>query len=182
MFNFYLCHNPLANDPENSKIYVYHAESPRFFAEMMEISHTKTFNHFAYVNRNKLFIYERGDGYMQLYLLFVYQNLERATVKIDKALKEAVSWYCTALNGVDEKKYGKQSKFKLLQNYNLLTPGLQILYIEGLDKYLLSNDYGVKSFDTPQAMDQFLSNDLKYADIQLAGGNYNVFNPYLKKG
>ncbi|MCK9402305.1 MAG: hypothetical protein M0Q26_02800 [Chitinophagaceae bacterium] len=182
MSNFYLCHNPVMHNPESSIHYVYHEDSPRFFAGLMEIIPANTFNHFAYGNRNKLFIYLRGDGQMQLYLLLVYQNLDRATVKMDKALKEAVIWYCSALNMEDEKKYGKQSKFKLLQNYNLLTPGLQIVHLEGIDRYLLSYDSGVKSFDSPLAMDRFLSVDLKYTDLQLEEGNHNVFNPSLKEG
>lgn len=178
MPQFFLCHNPIAKNPPAWLDYVYHAEKPKFFAGLMEIDPNKPFVPLDHGGRNQLFLYTRGDGHMRLFLLLVFQNLDRATSKLDTTLKQAAGWYISSLNVTDEKQFGKRGSYTFLEDFNVLTPGLCILELPWITKLIVSYEAGIKSFDDAIAMDQFLSKTLGYNNLQLETGNQNVYDPF----
>lgn len=174
MFKFFLCHDPLSVPSENKAGYIYHYSKPRFFAHVLTIDViTRPLQHIHYAGSNKMFIYRRGDGHEQLFIIMVDQNLDRATVKLPLALKESAIWYTSSLNKSDTKTYGKSSQVSLLSDLNLLTPGLQIVHLQKLDKFILSYPDGVKTFDDSASMDAFTNKTLGYSHLQLEDGYFN---------
>lgn len=180
MKEFFFCTNPLVTFKPGTG-YIFHASKPRFEAAFFTIDAVNNVHHLNYPGRNLFFIYTRGDGIMQLFLLVVTQNIDRATTKLDFALKQAAAWYAACLNLEDEKKYGKKSSYQFLTEFNLLTPGLRVLHLEGINKYVVSYPEGVNSFDSLEAMDKFLVS-LGYNDLQLESGHQNVYAPTAKRG
>lgn len=174
MSKFFLCHDPLSVPSENKAGYIYHYSKPRFFAHVLTIDViTRPLRHIHYAGSNKMLIYKRGDGREQLFIIMVDQNLDRATVNLPVALKEAAVWYTSALNKSDTKTYGKSSQVSLLSDLNLLTPGLQIVHLQKLDKFILSYPDGVKTFDDSASMDAFTNKTLGYSHLQLEDGYFN---------
>ena len=176
MLDFFLCNNPTARKPEGMVDYIYHNGKPRFFSGVIELDLFQELKPLDYGLPNKIFIYKRGDGYIRFFLLLVDQHMGRVSSPLLAALKNAAAYYTTVLNMTDENRYGKESSLQFLMDYNLLTPGLQVLHLSKINQYLVSYNGGVRSFDNPQAMDQFLNRELKYNDFQLETGNHNVFN------
>jgi hypothetical protein len=175
MKEFFFCNNPLlVFKPDTG--YIFHSVKPRFYALFFTIDAVTNFSNLDYGGHNLFFVYTRGDGRMQLFLLVVSQNIDRAASKLDVVLKQAAAWHATCLNLEDEKKYGKKSSYHFLEEFNLLTPGLKLLYLEGINKYVVSYPDGVRSFDGPEAMDRFLVS-LGYNDLQLQTGHQNVYAP-----
>lgn len=109
---------------------------------------------------------------MRLFVLLVDEP--RFSKSLYTAVENAVPWYTTVLNLDDEKKYGKRSSYQFLNDFNLLTPGLQIVHIARINKFILSTHGGITSFDDPIAMDRFLSQELHYSDLQLEEGSQNI--------
>lgn len=179
MKDFFFCSNPLVTFKPGSG-YIFHSAKPRFQAAFFTIDALKDFKHLDYPGRNLFVVYTRGDGMMLLFLLLVIQNIDRATAKLDAALQQAAAWYVTCQNLEDEKKFGKKGSYHFLNDFNVLTPGLNVLHLEGIDKYIVSYPDGVKSFDNAQAMDQFMVS-CGYNDLQLETGYQNVFAPALKR-
>jgi hypothetical protein len=177
MKDFYICHNPLYTFTGGITAYVFHAGKPRFFAALFTID-PKDFHPLNYDGRNLPFLYRRGDGHLQLFLILVTQDIDRAGGKLDAALKQAASWHASALNAEDEKNYGKRSAMNLLPDYNALTPAMKVIQLPAVNKYILCEPKGVSSFDTPEAMDQFMTDTLGYNDLQLESGNQNVYDPH----
>ncbi len=174
MSQFFLCNDPLSVPSESKAGYIYHYSKPRFFAHILTVDIvTGPLPHIHYGGSNKMFIYKRGDGREQLFIIMVDQNLDRATVKLPLALKEAAIWYTSALNKSDTKTYGKPSQVSLLSDLNLLTPGLQIVHLLKLDKFMLSYPGGVKTFDDSASMDVFTNKTLGYSHLQLEDGHFN---------
>ena len=171
---FFLCHNPQAVPLENKAGYIYHYSKPRFFAHILRVDVvTRPLKHFHYAGSNKMFVYKRGDGLEQLFIIMIDQNLDRATVKLPPALKVAVIWYTSNLNKDDIKTYGKPSQVSLLSDLNVLTPGLQVVHLEKMDKFVLSYPDGVKTFDDSASMDAFTNQTLGYSHVQLEDGYFN---------
>lgn len=164
----------MAAPSENKVGYIYHYSKPRFFAHILAVDVvTNPLKHIHYAGSNKMFVYKRGDGREQLFIIMVDQNLDRATVKLPLALKEAVVWYASTLNKEDTKTYGKPSQISLLSDLNLLTPGLQVVHLEKLDKFILSYPDGVKTFEDSASMDAFTNRTLGYSHLQLEDGYFN---------
>ena len=180
MKDFFLCNNPLLVFSEGMTGYVFHAGKPRFLAAFFTIDPVKRFFELDYGGHNLLFVYTRADGDMQLFLLIVKQNIDRAIAKLDQALEQAAAWHVTCLNAVDQKKYGGQSRFNFLADYNVLTPGLKVLELPEIKKYVLSYPEGIKPFGNREAMDKFMVS-LGYNDLQLETGFQNVFAPDVKR-
>ena len=178
MKDFFFCSNPLLTFKAGSG-YLFHSAKPRFQAAFFTLDAIKDFKHLDYRGRNLFVVYTRGDGMVLLILILVIQNIDRATVKLDAALKQAAAWYVTCQNLEDEKKHGKRGSYHFLTNFNVLTPGLNVLHLEGIDKYILSYADGVKSFDNLEAMDKFMVS-LGYNSLQLETGYQNVYAPDVK--
>ena len=179
MKDFFFCSNPFVKIKAGSG-YLFHSAKPRFQAAFFTIDATKDFKHLDYRGRNLFVVYTRGDGMVLLVLLLVIQNIDRATVKPDASLQQAAAWYVTCQNLEDEKKYGKRGSYHFLTDFNMLTPGLNVLHLEGIDKYIVSYSDGVKSFDNQVAMDKFMVS-LGYDDPQLENGYLNVYAPDVKR-
>jgi len=174
MSTFFLCHNPLSVPAENKAGYIYHYTKPRFFGHLLTIDFTRSpLKHIHYAGANIMFVYKRGDGIEQWFILMIDQNIDRATVKLPVGLKEAMRWYTSVLNKEDTVKYGKPSQVGLFTDLNLLTPGLQVIHLEKLHKYILSYPGGVKTFDDSRSMDTFSHSTLGYAQLQLEDGYFN---------
>lgn len=179
MKEFFFCTNPLVAFKPGTG-YIFHSSKPRFEAAFFTIDGVKDFHDTDYAGRNLFFVYTRGDGMIQLFLLVITQNIDRASTKLDAALKQAAAWQATCLNLEDEKKYGKKSRYHFLTEFNLLTPGLRILHLEGFNKYVVSYTDGIKSFDSLEAMDKFMVS-LGYNDLQLESRHQNVYAPKAKR-
>ena len=115
---------------------------------------------------------------MVLFLLLALQNIDRATTKFDNFLSEA-AWFTTCQNLEDEKRFDKKGSYYFPTEFNVLTPGLSVLYLEVSNKYLVSYEGGVKSFDEAVPIDKFLVS-VGYNNLQLEMGHQNVFNPDAK--
>ena len=175
MSQFFLCSNPLAVPSTNSTRYIYNYSKPRFFAHVLTIDVSTTpLKHINYAGSNKMVAYERGDGNAQLFIVMVDQNLDRATINLRPAVKDASLWYANVLNKEDAKIYGKSSSVSVLADLNVLTPGLQIVHLQKLDKYIVSYPDGVKSFDDLVSMDLFMNKTLRYSHAQLQDGYFNA--------
>lgn len=175
MSQFFLCNNPLAVPSANSTAYIYNYNKPRFFAHVLTIDVSSApLKHINYAGTNKMIAYERGDGNERLFIIMVDQNLDRATVNLRPAVKEAALWYTKVLNMEDAKIYGKSSSVSVLTDLNVLTPGLQIVHLQKLNKYIVSSPGGVKSFDDVVSMDTFMNKTLGYSQAQLEDGYFNA--------
>lgn len=179
MKEFFFCSNPLVTFKAGTG-YFFHSVKPRYHAAFFTIDATKDFNHINYPGRNVFVVYSRGDGELILFLLLVLQNIDRATTKLDASLSEAAAWFVTCQNLEDEKRFGKKGSYHFPTEYNVLTPGLSILHLEASNKYLVSYEGGVKSFDDAVAMDKFLVS-VGYNNLQLEMGHQNIFNPRAKR-
>ncbi len=174
MNSFFLCINPLSVPPEGVTGYIYHYDKPRFFASIQSIDHESEMKELHAAGPNIVFLYERGDGLKQLVLLVIDQKIDRATDKLDAALKQAAGWYAGCLARQDADTYSK-SKWSLLMDYNKLTPQLKIIELTRFNKYLVSHPEGIFSFDNTDTMDNFLNQTLEYTDEQLEEGYHNFF-------
>jgi len=175
MKEFFFCSNPFVSFMPGSG-YFFHAGKPRFQASFFTLGAGKDFTHLDYPGHNLFLVYTRGDGRIIIILLLIIQNIDRATTKLEASLQQAAAWYATCQNLEDEKKYGKRGTYHFLAEFNVLTPGLSVIHLEGIDKYIVSHPGGVKSFDKPQAMDEFMVS-LGYNHLQLEMGHYNVYAP-----
>jgi hypothetical protein len=174
--SFFLCHNPIGVLPKGCVGYVYHSGKPRFLAGMLKIDPAGTLQDLDYDGYNVLFRYVAGDGIEQVYLLLVAQNIDRATTKLTRALQEAAEWYVDCLSKTDVKMYNKNSQWSFFSDFNLFTPGVQVVHLKITDKYLLSFEDGVKTFDDMKTMDQFLRQSLGFTDVHLEAGSHNVID------
>ena len=174
MSTFFLCHNPLSVPAENRAGYIYHYTKPRFFAHLLTIDFSNPpFKHIHYRGANIMFVYKRGDGLEQFFILMADQNIDRATTKLPVALQEAMRWYSSVLTKEDTIKYGKPSQVALFGDFNLLTPGLQIVHLQKLNKYIVSYPDGIKTFDDSLSMDVFNHSTLGYPHFQLEDGYFS---------
>ena len=174
--SFFLCTNPIGILPKGCVSYVYHSAKPRFFAGMLKIDPASSLQEIDYTGYNVLFRYVAGDGVEQVYLLLVAQNIDRATTKLALALQAAAEWYVACLSKTDVKTYGKNSQWSFFSDFNLLTPGVQVVHLKIVDKYLLSYEDGVKTFNDMKTMEAFMSQSLGHTNIQLEVGNHNVID------
>ncbi len=174
--SFFLCHNPIGVLPKGCVGYVYHSGKPRFLAGLLKIDPAGPLQDLDYDGYNVLFRYVAGDGIEQVYLLLVSQNIDRATTKLTWALREAAEWYVACLSKTDVNTFNKKSQWSLFSDFNLFTPGVQVVHLKITDKYLLSYEDGVKTFDDMKTMDQFLRQSLGFTDVQLEVGNHNVID------
>jgi hypothetical protein len=172
--SFFLCINPLSVPPEGISGYIYHYDKPRFFASIQSIDKDSEFKDIHATGLNTIFHYQRGDGLQQLIALVIDQKIDRATDKLDAAMKQAAGWYAGCLARQDAATYSK-SKWSLLMDYNKLAPGLQIIELTSFNKYLVSHPEGIFTFDNPDSMDNFLNHTLEYTDDQLEEGFHNFF-------
>ncbi|MEO6915817.1 MAG: hypothetical protein ABI151_09355 [Chitinophagaceae bacterium] len=173
MKEFFFCHNPFQTFKPGSG-YFFHAAKPRFQASYSTLDAGKGFSHIDHQGSHLFVVYTRGDGQIIIILLCIAQNIDRATTKLEASLQQAAAWYVSCQNLEDEKTYGKKGTYHFLTEFNVLTPGLAVIHLEGIDKYIVSHPGGVKSFDKAQAMDEFMVS-LGYNDLQLEMGHYNMY-------
>lgn len=174
MTHFYLCTNPLYQLPEGVISYMYSDKKPRFFATIHSISKGEDFKPVYLKGSHIIFRYIRGDGKHQLFIICLIRHLDRAATSLTLSLRQAAGWYCSCMASRDAPEYGKCS-WSLLADFNVLTPGLQVIHYEQADRYVLSFPTGVYTFADHQSMDEFLSEVLEYNDRQLESGNTNIF-------
>ena len=116
-----------------------------------------------YDGLNFLFRYVRGEGYEQMYLLMLTDNIDRTTTtKLSQTLQQAAAWYVTCVSEEDKKIYGKKSLWTLLEDYNTLMPGVKLLHIKKPNAFLLCYPAGVRTFASREAVNTFLNKSLNY--------------------
>jgi hypothetical protein len=172
MKEFYVCHNPFLQFAEGYVGYICLATRPRFFAAVRIIDPSKEVS-IAVGGHNLGFVYQGPEQKSALMFLIVNQYIDRPkNLKLDKLLKEAAQFYARYL-GLEQSSKGK-SGYALFDDYNALTPEMQIFHLPAQNKYLLSYPLGLKSFDTDDELFDYLEVQLQYRDVQLAEGKVNV--------
>lgn len=173
MAGFYFCHSPFAVLPKGGEGFIYHFDKPRFFAILTAFGDDSSFEDQNYSGYNIIFQYNRSDGYSQFYILQVIQNIDKASVKMPQALFQAAAWYCRFRDKTDQKAGGTKSSWSYLQDFSILTKGLQILRLPKQKKFLISFAGGIKTVHSDEALDIFLSKDLGYNELALEQGIVN---------
>lgn len=159
--------------PEGRVGFVYHAEKPKFFAGILEIDYNKPIPVMHYSGANILFRYFRADGAERIFLIVVMDSFDKASNQLKVTLHNAASWYTACLNKEDSQKYGADSSWSPLIDYNVKTPGLQVLHIVKQNQYLVSYKQGIKSSHSTEAMDDFLD-ELGHTADKVGGGSLNT--------
>ena len=149
--SFYICENPLAVFVDGLSSHIYHEAKPRFLAALFLIDSDKhveiNFNGFNYP-----FLYIRGDGYRQMYVLIITDMIDRSTTtKLSQSLQQAAAWHVTCLNKVDEKIHGRGS-WSTLSEYHFTMPGIQVLQVERSRALLLFYPGGVNLPQPPLSL------------------------------
>jgi len=160
MRDFFLCHNPLRRMPAGRVAYIYHPDSPRIFASVIEIDYTRRLTDSNLKGYNVLFGYFRGDGKRRIFVLMCMQGGDRNIDKTIALLQDAAGWYCTCLNKEDEATYGKGS-WMLMQPFNTKdAPGLTALRLKAVDQYVISTQGSLLCTDGEKEFYQLI--DLLY--------------------
>ena len=171
--SFNICYNPLANYSGGLVSYIYNDARPRFTAMLFRVDGQND----VQINFNGLnypFVYLRGDGQRQMYVLIMYDMIDRSTtVKLLDLLQKAAAWYVTWLNNTDQKIYGKGS-WSTPVDYHTSMPGVQVLQIEGSGALLLLYPGGVRTFKSDEELNKFLEDKLNYPDQSGFEVNINV--------
>lgn len=174
MSRFFFCDTSISPPAEDRGCYIYHFDSPRFFAAVTRINDDASFVDQNYSGYNILFGYNRADKHRQFYCMQVVQNIDKAAKKMPAALHAAASWYCACLDLEDHVKYGAHSSWTILGDFNVLTPGLQILRLPKQKKYLISYANGIKTVDKEEALDLYLQQVLAFPEVALEKGIINT--------
>jgi hypothetical protein len=174
MSRFFLCHSPLSAPAKDREGYIYHFDAPKFFAAITGINDNASFVDQNYAGYNIIFSYNRSDKHKQFYCLQVIQNIDKASKKMPAALHAAASWYCNCLDQEDHLKYKAHSTWGVMGDFNVLTPGLQILRLPVQKKFLISYDNGIKTVDNEEALDKFLRQGLGYPEVAMEKGIINT--------
>lgn len=173
MARFFFCQSPFAIMPKGAVGFIYSFEKPRFFAIVTAFNDDHSFEDHNAAGYGIIFQYHRGDGHSQFYIIQVMQNIDKASVKMPQALFEAASWYCSYLNHEDHKRYGKKSTWSYMQDFTLVTKGLQILRMPRQKKFIISYPNGIKTVNNDQELDTFLVHALKYPPFIVDEGVIN---------
>ena len=173
MPRFFFCHSPFAVPPKGAVGFIYGFDKPRFFAIITAFKDDNTFEDQNAGGYSILFQYNRGDGYKQFYIIQVVQNIDKASVKMPAALLQAAAWYCSYLDNDDHKKFNKKSTWSYMQDFSLLTKGLQILRMPRLKKYLVSYPNGLKTVNNDDELETFLTKALQYPPFIVEEGIIN---------
>jgi len=173
--SFFICQNPLAVFVDSLSSHIYHEARPRFMAALFRVDAHK----FVEINYNGLnypFLYARGDGQKQMYVLIITDMIDRSsTTKLSVSLQQAAGWYVTCLNKVDEKIHGRGS-WSTLSDYHFTMPGIQVLQVQDSGALLLFYAGGVRTFKSDEEMTRFLENTLNYPDADGLEVKINVYN------
>ncbi len=177
---FYSCENPLAVFVDGLSSHIYHEAKPRFMAALFLVDHDKHIE----INFNGLnygFIYVRGDGYRQMYVLIITDMIDRSTTtKLSQSLQEAAIWHVTCLNKVDEKIHGRGSWSNLI-DYHCSMPGIQVLQVEKSGTLLLFYPGGVRTFKSDEEVSKFMEDKLNYPYVDGLEVKINVYNQKANK-
>jgi hypothetical protein len=159
--SFFKCDNPLAVFVDSLSTHIYHEAKPRFMSALFQVDARK----FAEINFNGLnypFLYSRGDGKKEMYVLIITDMIDRSsTTKFLLSLQQAAVWYVTCLNKVDEKSHGRGS-WSLLSDYHPTMPGIQVLEVQNSGAHLLFYTGGVRTFKSDEEVTKFLEDKLNY--------------------
>ena len=133
---------------------------------------------FVEINCNGLnypFLYARGDGQKQMYVLIITDMIDRSsTTRLSVSLQQAAVWYVTCLNKVDEKIHGRGS-WSTLSDYHFTMPGIQVLQVQKSGAFLLFYTSGVRTFKSDEEVSRFLENTLNYPDHDGLEVKVNVY-------
>jgi len=161
--SFNICHNPLATYSGGFISYIYNESKPRFTAALFRADGEKDVE-IDFNGLNYPFVYIRGDKQQQIFLLIIWDMIDRSTTsKLLDLLQKAATWYVTCLNKTDEKLYGRGS-WSTLNDYHFSMPGIQVLQIEKSGAFLLFYSGGVRTFKSEEEVSKFLEDKLNYPD------------------
>jgi hypothetical protein len=177
--SFFICQNPLAVFVEGLSSHIYHEAKPRFMSALFSIDADK----YVEINFNGLnypFLYIRGDGYRQMYVLIITDMIDRSnTTKLSHILQQAAAWYVTCMNKLDEKIYGR-GLWSTLNDYHFTMPGIQVLEIKNAQASLLFYTGGVRTFKSDEELSKFLVKTLNYPDTEGLEVRINVCHQQVK--
>lgn len=144
--SFFICQNPLAVFVESLASHIYHEAKPRFMSALFKVDASN----FVEINRNGLnypFLYARGDGQKQMYVIMITDMIDRSsTTRLTLSLQQAAAWYVTCLNKADEKIHGRVL-WSTLSDYHSTMPGVQVLQVQNSGALLLFYPGGVRTFE-----------------------------------
>jgi len=176
MNTFFLCTNPLYQNPESVETYIYHAISPRFFAYIRQVDTSVSNSLIAEKGKNKGFLYKPSEGSFKLYFIILDRCFDKVKNEtLNDSLKQAIKFYCSTLERGKKEKGG----YLLFRDYNQLTPDIQIIYLPQPNIHLLSFNEGIMNFDDEEDVFRFLVESLGYTEFALAQGDKNIATPEL---
>lgn len=164
-WNFLICDNPLGIYQSHFVTSIYHESKPRFMASLFRID-PENFVELTLNGINYPFMYVRGDGYQQMFVLIIWDMRDRSTTtKFSQLLKLAAAWYTQCLNKVNEKVYGISS-WRTMSDYHYSMPGIQVLQVKSPGPLLVFYHAGVRTFSTDEDVRIFLETKLNYPDTE----------------
>jgi hypothetical protein len=175
--NFFLCQNPFASYPSIVETNIYHNTSPKFFGSVLAIDPAGPIPQIHYQGDNEPFLYMHPDGRQKLYIILLGKVSQQPSHKLRNAMQIAAHWFCACINTNDTVHKGKGSAWNLLQDVNILTPGLKILEFTEHKTFLLCYPQGIKTFPTSTEMDQFITTSLDYPPALLTNRIINPIEP-----
>lgn len=165
----FLCNNPVAENPEEIVHFVYRFKQPYFFGCIREVNimdaKSTAIEEFG---PNIGFMYKDPDDRLKVfYIIVIRHHGSGKTEKMRKALQETANWYANCLNLQNPGSGDKKGGYMLLRDYAKETPGLQILHITKLNRFIVSMERGITSFGDEKDMFRFFYEVLGYKEKQL---------------
>jgi hypothetical protein len=174
MKEFYVCHNPFMQFAEGVVHYLCNASKPRFFALVRKVDLSRPFS-IGCSGHNIGFVYQGPDGTISFMIMIINQYIDK--LKNDNflpLLRDAVVFYTRYLGHEDNKKLSGKTGYKLFEDYNPLTPGMQIFHLQSQNTYILSHPLILKTFESIEGALEYLEEQFAYKDEQLVEGRVNV--------
>jgi hypothetical protein len=172
MTPFYLCSDPATIMPPEITGCVYAFKKPRFFAMVERLGQAKPVSELSYAGANIIFSYGLNGEKPVDYIMALSDNIDNVAYnKLQKKLVKAVEWY-VKVRALEAK--AKRVDFSMLQDYNPKVPGVQLVRYMQTGEFLLSFGLGVKGFDSIEAVEAYMLDQLKLPEAVVASGVINT--------
>ena len=151
--------------------------APNFFGSVLALDPALPLPQMDFHGDNEPFVYKYPDGRQKLYIILLDKVSPKHHPRVRNAMQIAAHWYCACINTNDIVHKGKSSAWNLLEDVNILTPGLKILEFPHHKNFLLCYPKGIKSFPTRTELDQYITTSLGYPPAILTHAIVNPIKP-----